>query len=264
MKMGRMKKWLVGAGMALFMGTMTVCSVYAAAATNNTSTVSTTEDGVAAPEKVTWDRTAGNTATWRKVKGAVEYQLNLYVDEEFVRTVKVTTNSVDLSEYMKKEGEYYFEVRVKMKDPNRYNKYIYSDYSVSKVIELKDLGDTDGKWKYFLGGTKYLKEDYTYVTNEWYKILGKWYYFDENSYMATGWKQWGPAWYYFNTDGAMQTGWLELEGIQYYFNTDGTMAVGWREIGPGTWNYFYESGAMARNTVIDGYVLDDKGVWTAK
>ena len=261
MMKGNLKKWLLGAGMALYLGTMTMGSVYAAVTTTNTSAV---ENVIAAPEKASWSSTEMTTATWKKVKGAVEYQINLYCDDEFIRSVKVDSNSADLSEYMTREGEYYFEVRAKVKDPDRYYKYIYSDYSVSKVIELKDLGDTDGKWKHSYNGTKYRKADYTYPTNEWYKILGKWYYFDENSYLKTGWMQWGPAWYYMDADGVMQTGWLELDGTQYYFNADGTMAVGWFQIGPSKWHYFYESGAMARNTVIDGYTINADGVWVTE
>lgn len=253
----KMRKWMVGTAMAVFMSTTSVCSMLSDTNISWAAEVS----AIPAPENVKWSRTDENTATWGKVKDAVAYHVNIYRDEVLVRTVKTESRKADLSEYMKAEGEYYFEVCAKVKDPNHYNKYLYGEYGVSKVIELEDLGDMDGKWRDTYSGIKYRKADYTYPTNEWYKILGKWYYFDENSYMVTGWLQCGPAWYYLNEEGVMQTGWLEENGVQYYLNSDGTMAVGWREIGPGTWSYFHSNGARAFSTVIDGYVINEKGIW---
>ena len=40
----------------------------------------------------------------------------------------------------------------------------------------------------------------------------------------------------------------------------GAMATGWKQIG-GRWYWFYPNGAMAANTVIDGYELNENGVW---
>ncbi|MBN7573660.1 cell wall-binding protein [Clostridium sp. 2-1] len=49
------------------------------------------------------------------------------------------------------------------------------------------------------------------------------------------------------------TGWWYTEG--------GSYSTGWKKI-EGKWYYFYASGYMAKNTVIDGYVLSNNGDWT--
>ena len=46
----------------------------------------------------------------------------------------------------------------------------------------------------------------------------------------------------------------------YYFNKDGIMVAGkWLEI-DGKWYYFNADGSLAKNTKIDGYEVDEKGV----
>ncbi|GEP63704.1 hypothetical protein CBE01nite_14720 [Clostridium beijerinckii] len=49
------------------------------------------------------------------------------------------------------------------------------------------------------------------------------------------------------------TGWWYTEG--------GSYSTGWKKI-EGKWYYFYASGYMAKNTVIDGYILSNNGDWT--
>lgn len=49
-------------------------------------------------------------------------------------------------------------------------------------------------------------------------------------------------------------GWWYKEGNSSY-------ASGWNIIN-GNWYYFYSNGYMAHNTMIDGYYLNDSGVWT--
>ena len=213
------------------------------------------------PEEAGWSKLAENTASWKKVEYATGYQLNLYCNTQFVRTVETTTNKVDLSEYMTKEGDYYYEVRATGKELNDLRYFRYSGYTISEDKELDDLGDTEGDWKNYVTGKKFKKEDGTFVTNEWYKILGEWYYFDETSHMVTGWKQLGSTWYYMDAEGFMVTGWFNDGNAKYYLNADGSMATGWIQSTPGEWYYFYENGAMAVNTVIDGYTVNENGVW---
>ena len=62
------------------------------------------------------------------------------------------------------------------------------------------------------------------------------------------------------------SGWKEANGERYYFQEDGTMGLGWITIG-NDFYYFYEEeteehkkGSMAKNTVIDGYVIAPNGV----
>ena len=75
--------------------------------------------------------------------------------------------------------------------------------------------------------------------NEWRKIDGFWYYFDEDGYACTGW--------------------LILDGEKYYFQEEGTMACN-------TWiqgvYYVGEDGAMLTDTVTpDGYQVGADGRW---
>lgn len=51
-------------------------------------------------------------------------------------------------------------------------------------------------------------------------------------------------------------GWWYTEGNSSY-------ATGWKLI-DGNWYYFYSNGYMAHNTTIDGYYLNDSGVWTSQ
>ncbi|MCQ2513373.1 MAG: hypothetical protein MJ092_08340 [Lachnospiraceae bacterium] len=60
--------------------------------------------------------------------------------------------------------------------------------------------------------------------------------------------------------------WKEIEGERYYFRKDGSMALGWVTI-ENDYYYFYEVetaehklGSMAKNAVIDGYVIAPNGV----
>lgn len=46
----------------------------------------------------------------------------------------------------------------------------------------------------------------------------------------------------------------------WWYTEDNSYTTGWRLI-DGNWYYFYSSGYMASNTIIDGYYLNYKGVW---
>lgn len=78
-----------------------------------------------------------------------------------------------------------------------------------------------------------------------------WFRFDESGYMVTGWfTDVDGNRYYLNpvsdgTQGRMVTGWYWIDGMCYYFNpvSDGTR------------------GAMKRNCEIDGYQLNEDGIW---
>ena len=219
---------------------------------------------LAAPESAGWSKQAENTASWKKVDYATGYQLKLYCEDRFIRTINTTTNKADLTEYMTQEGYYYYEVRATGKDTNDQRYFKDSEYTTSEDKELEDLGDTNGKWKNYTTGKKYVKENGAYATNEWCKIIGKWYYFDESSYMVTGWKQLGPVWYYMDQNGIMQTGWIQDNGVDYYLNKDGSLAIGWVQKTLTDWYYYYPNGTMAVNTVIDGYAVNEKGIWSSK
>lgn len=243
MKIGNWKKWFAGACMmAVFGGT----SVFPALAAD-----------------AGWSRLSENTASWEKVDSADGYQLRLYRDDTYLRTIKVTKNKVDLSEYLTKEGTYYYEVCAYFETDGRKNDVTYGSYTLSEDRIVDDLGDTDGRWRHFVDGKKYQKEDETYAEHGWYRISGNWYYFDENAFAATGWRLIDQNWYYMDADGVMQTGWIQVDDAWYFLNQDGAMATGWVQMKPGEWYYFYSDGTMAANAVIDGYAVNESGIWSA-
>lgn len=109
------------------------------------------------------------------------------------------------------------------------------------------------------------------VASGWRSVKGYWYYLDpadNNKMVAYGWKVIDDNWYYFYGNGAMATKWLSLNGIWYWFAGDGAMKTGW-QVANSTWYYLYtkndthggSEGAMAKNTVIDGYVVHENGAY---
>lgn len=111
-----------------------------------------------------------------------------------------------------------------------------------------------GTWILDATGWWYRYSNGTWPTNQWMQLSynGKydWYYFKPDGYMATGWLYDNGHKYYMNpvsdgTQGRMMTGWAEIEGKWYYFN----------EVSDGT------KGALIVNSWIDGYWVDENGVW---
>ena len=84
----------------------------------------------------------------------------------------------------------------------------------------------------------------TLKTDQWVNNNGRWQYNDAvGNSLKNMWffdKNYN-AWYYLDQDGYMKTGWIQA--------------------GNGKWYYLYPSGAMAYNTVINGYKLDENGAW---
>lgn len=77
------------------------------------------------------------------------------------------------------------------------------------------------------------------ASGEWKQDNAGWWYSEGNSW-ANGWKLIDEKWYYFDKNGYMKTGWIEDKN---------------------KWYYLYNSGEMAKNTAVKGYVLDYDGVW---
>lgn len=60
---------------------------------------------------------------------------------------------------------------------------------------------------------------------------------------------------------AESAGWYNNSGTWYYYYSDGSMATGWVQ-SSGKWYYMLNDGSMAVNTKINGYYLDNDGVWS--
>ena len=120
------------------------------------------------------------------------------------------------------------------------------------------------------------------AADQWVKIDGNWYLFDNDGRMLTGWAAVDGKWYYLKPWGGMATGWQYIDNVWYYLRSDGSMAgnawvltsgkwyyltgsgematnkwIQWK----GDWYFLYSSGVMATNTTIDGYTINSAGIW---
>ncbi len=129
--------------------------------------------------------------------------------------------------------------------------------------------------------------DGTCPKDEWLSWNGKWYLFDSEGWMLTGWQNKNGYTYYLDSSGAMITGWVQAgnifyylnptpdqyegilvknhwllqDGNYYYLNDAGIRAEGWLQVN-GNWHYFYPgTGVMAVNTFIDGFRINENGIW---
>lgn len=84
-------------------------------------------------------------------------------------------------------------------------------------------------WQKNDAGYWYVRSDGSYPKEQFEKIDGTWYYFDENGYMLSEkWKKRPDGtWYYFDKSGEMATDWNKINGKWYYFSRDGAMVTGW-------------------------------------
>jgi glucan-binding YG repeat protein len=113
-------------------------------------------------------------------------------------------------------------------------------------------------WLSYGGKTYFLNSSGAMVTS-WAKVSGSWYFFNASGEKQTGWVQSGSVWYFLNTNGTMKTGWLSSGGKMYYLDpTDGFMWTGWMELND-KYYFFYDHGAKAVNTTVDGITLGSDG-----
>lgn len=148
----------------------------------------------------------------------------------------------------------------------------YSDNTYSKPVEVALIQadrypieyhkSSPGEWVYYYPNY-YWYEYGNPVKSAWRYAGDAWYYLKSDGVMAKGWQQISGTWYYLDpTYGYMRKDWQKIDGTWYYLDpTYGYMRTGWQQIS-GTWYYFYSSGAMAANTVIDGWKIDSNGVAT--
>lgn len=211
-------------------------------------------------EKAGWSDAAKTRATWKRVPHATAYQLRLYAGgDEYVTTITLEGTAVDLSQYMTKEANYFYEVRATAKDSSDANYMRNGAYVTSVDTFVNNLGETEGHFTDSKEGRRYTDAHGETAKNGWRFILGDWYYFDENGYAVVGWRFTSDTWYYMNGEGKMQTGWLNLDNKWYYTQASGAMVVGWYQTSPTDWYYFYQDGSMAVNVVIDGFIISESG-----
>lgn len=103
-----------------------------------------------------------------------------------------------------------------------------------------------------------------YSIGQWMQTGNLWWYlYDAGGFPAEKWEIIGGDWYYFDKNGWMQTGWKYVKDAWYYFGENGVMlSEGWHWI-DGSCYYMNESGKMMTNTWIDGYYINESGVWVS-
>ena len=131
----------------------------------------------------------------------------------------------------------------------------------------------DNQWYYLNSGGAML--------TGWQKIDNQWYYFYTSGIMATntiidnwkidssgvatrieseadGWIQVGNKWSYY-IQGHPQRGWVKSSDEWYFLNSESIMLTGLQFINNERY-YFYDSGKMATNTIIDKWIIDENGI----
>lgn len=216
-------------------------------------------------EEAGWSDHSKTRASWKKVPYATMYELRIYQDGTWVKTLETTATSADIRPYIKEGGAYSYQVRAKGKDAAERKYLLTGEYVPSEdalFIDTEDIGQVSGTWRSSNEGRQYRLEDGTCPASQWMMIMGQWYYFDEGGYAVIGWYHDSTAgkWYHTDGTGVMETGWKEIDGRWYHFGEDGAMETGWVQDEPGEWYYMGEDGAMMKDTMIDGqYRLGSDG-----
>lgn len=144
----------------------------------------------------------------------------------------------------------------------------------TKEVVSRNKWEKKGNHWYYVGndgkavskqwvGSYYIKADKTMAENEWIydAKYNSWFYLDENGhYVENTWKDQ----YYLKSGGYMaKNEWIFDSSYNswYYLNEDGSYARNqWIQLN-GKWYYVLSNGKMAKNTVIDGYQLNENGEW---
>ena len=128
----------------------------------------------------------------------------------------------------------------------------------------------ENSW-YYLQTEKECPETPGAMMTGWFKQNNNWYYLDPargGKMVASEWMLIDGRWYHFYGGGGMEIGWTKQNGNWYHLNANGAMETGWIIMND-DWYYLYPAGnslgapegAMAVNTVINGYVVAPDGVY---
>lgn len=121
--------------------------------------------------------------------------------------------------------------------PNNYSDHVdpypyLAKWGISREQFKRDIENGLGAetgWQKNDTGYWFARANGSYPKDQFEKIDGTWYYFDENGYMLSDKWQKRPdgTWYYFDESGEMATDWNKINGKWYYFSRDGAMVTGW-------------------------------------
>lgn len=192
-------------------------------------------------------------------------------NENYVVTIDGTEVSNDNYNYAKNISLFRGknEIRIDVKNPDNDEQRTYvlnivrgteTNTSSDQDVILKNMAGKCSQWVKNNNQWMYNDETGNPLKDSWFtdSITGNTYYLQSDGVMKTGWLNKFDKWYYFNQSGVMKTGWQCIDGNWYYLNTSGAMQTGWINLND-KWYYLYDSGIMAKDTTIDGYVLDSNG-----
>ena len=112
---------------------------------------------------------------------------------------------------------------------------------------------------YYVDGSGVMATD-TWIGNYYVNEFGAW----EPTASRNEWVLSGNRWWYRHADGSYTTsGWEEIDGQKYYFDSAGWMVTGWQWVEDKCY-YLTSSGVLATDTWIDGYYVDESGVWISE
>lgn len=208
------------------------------------------------PASLEWKK--GFKAYWEKGYKAERYEVELYRDEERVRTEETTGQSFDFTASMLEAENYYFKVR-SVRRMNK-NTVLYGDWIQSDIYDYEDKsanGSSQNTTVTAVNGGPGISDGGVWIQNS----SGWWYQFHDGTWPVNAWRQINGAWYFFGTEGYMKTGMQLINGAWYYFYDSGAMAVGWVNLNS-EWYYFGADGARWYSAVTpDGYSVGADGAW---
>lgn len=80
-----------------------------------------------------------------------------------------------------------------------------------------------------------------------------------NPITTQNWAKNDSGQYMYFKEGKAVTDWQTIDGVRYYFESSGILKTGWVKDGQ-IWYYFNKDGSLARNTKVDGYEINEKGI----
>lgn len=148
--------------------------------------------------------------TWSESLGAGSYEVKFSRGNTILGGIQTTqSNTLDVSKYMTKEGNYSFKVRpINAKDKSvagfwvESNTVFVPESQAAYFRQLNNERDSAGTWKADETGRWFVLPDGTYPTSQWRQIHGEWYYFKADGYAATSWYEVNGKWYYFDLETA--------------------------------------------------------------
>lgn len=126
--------------------------------------------------------------------------------------------------------------------------YVYSNYGITFYVDTNtwDMYKKQGG----TGGETFSKMSYQFET---YPLeIGRWSW--------TRYESSDPDKLWEYTDWQPDNGWCGSDDTGWKYYDNGEMTVGWKQIN-GDWYYFFNTGRMVTNCIIDGYYLGADGKW---